>query len=205
MASLVVVDYDAGNLASVHNALNHLGIPNTVTRDPETVLQAERVIFPGVGAAGSAMETLRRTGLGEAVAAAVHKGTPVLGICIGCQIITEHSEEDGGIDCLGLVPGKAVRFRSEPGLKIPHMGWNEVRFAKQHPLFAGVADNTHFYYVHSYYPAVGEAHTFARSTYGTQEFPCVIGHNNLVATQFHTEKSGAAGLALLKNFTLWRP
>jgi len=126
MASLVVVDYGAGNLASVHNALIHLGIPSLVTRDPDVVAKADRVIFPGVGAAGSAMETLRQTGLGDAVRSVVSAGKPVLGICIGCQIILESSEEDGLVPCLGLLPGRAVRFKSEPGLKIPHMGWNQV-------------------------------------------------------------------------------
>lgn len=203
MASLVVVDYGAGNLTSVHNALDYLGVSNEVTSDPAVIAAADRVVFPGVGAAGSAMETLRRTGLGGAVRSAVLAGKPVLGICIGCQIITEFSEEDGGVPCLGLLPGRAVRFRSEPGLKIPHMGWNQVHFTQPHPLLAGVDSGCEFYFVHSYYPQVETALTFATTTYGSQQFSCVIGRDNLVATQFHTEKSGEAGLRLLKNFSQW--
>lgn len=203
MASLVVVDYGAGNLTSVHNALNFMGISNVVTNDPAVIDLADRVVFPGVGAAGSAMETLKRTGLGEAVRRAVQAGKPVLGICIGCQIITESSEEDGGVACLGLLPGRAVRFRSEAGLKIPHMGWNQVHFNQAHPLFAGVDSGSEFYFVHSFHPQVDASLSFAHTTYGSQTFPCVIGKDNLVATQFHTEKSGEVGLRLLKNFSQW--
>lgn len=203
MSSLVVVDYGAGNLTSVHNALNYLGISNAVTSDPAVIALADRVVFPGVGAAGSAMETLKRTGLGEAVRGAVKAGKPVLGICIGCQIITGSSEEDGGVECLGLLPGRAVRFRSEAGLKIPHMGWNQVYFTQPHPLLEGVPSGSEFYFVHSYHPEVAAEYAFAETTYGTQAFPCVIGNGNLVATQFHTEKSGEVGLRLLKNFSEW--
>lgn len=203
MPSLVVVDYGAGNLTSVHNALNYLGISNTVTQDPQVIAKADRVIFPGVGAAGSAMQTLQKTGLGESVRLAVAQGKPVLGICIGCQIITESSEEDGGVRCLGLIPGQTVRFRSEPGLKIPHMGWNQVHFTQSHPILQGIDSGTDFYFVHSYHPQVSEAHTFATTTYGSQIFPCVLGQGNLVATQFHTEKSGEPGLLVLKNFSRW--
>ena len=203
MSSLVVVDYGAGNLTSVHNALNFLGISNTVTSDTSVIARADRVVFPGVGAAGSAMETLSRTGLGEAVREAVKAGKPVLGICIGCQIITQSSEEDGGVECLGLLPGRAVRFRSEAGLKIPHMGWNQVHFTQPHPLLEGVPSGSEFYFVHSYHPEVAAEYSYAETTYGSQTFPCVIGKDNLVATQFHTEKSGEVGLRLLKNFSEW--
>ena len=131
--AITVVDYNAGNLTSVMNALKFIGADAKVSRDPAEIAKATRLIFPGVGAAASAMETLSKTGIGEAIKAVVKAGNPVLGICIGCQIILEESEEDGGVKTLGLIPGRAVRFKDEPGLKIPHMGWNQVNFTREHP------------------------------------------------------------------------
>lgn len=205
MANFVVVDYGAGNLTSVANALYHIGETPTISRDPGVIAAADRLVFPGVGAAGSAMNTLTQTGIGEAIAAVVKKGNPVLGICIGCQIILESSEEDGGVKTLGLLPGKAVRFKDEPGLKIPHMGWNQVNFTKQHPIFAGIESGSEFYYVHSYHPLVPAEISFAETTYGTQTFQCAVGRDTLIATQFHLEKSGEFGLKVLKNFCNWNP
>jgi len=205
MANFVVVDYGAGNLTSVANALYHNGETPTISRDPNVIAAADRLVFPGVGAAGSAMNTLVQTGIGEAIAAVVKKGNPVLGICIGCQIILESSEEDGGVKTLGLLPGKAVRFKDEPGLKIPHMGWNQVNFTKEHPIFAGIETGSEFYYVHSYHPQVPAEISFAETTYGTQTFQCVVGRDTLIATQFHLEKSGEFGLKVLKNFCSWNP
>ena len=129
---IIVVDYNAGNLTSVMNALAHIGADAKSSRDADEIAKATRLIFPGVGAAASAMETLTRTGIGDAIKAVVKAGNPVLGICIGCQIILDESEEDGGVKTLGLIPGKAVRFKDEPGLKIPHMGWNQVNFTQLH-------------------------------------------------------------------------
>lgn len=203
MANLVVVDYGAGNLTSVANALDHIGANATVSRDPAVIAAADKLVFPGVGAAGSAMNTLVTTGIGDAIATVVKKGNPVLGICIGCQIILESSEEDGGVKTLGLLPGKAVRFKDEPGLKIPHMGWNQVNFTKEHPIFAGIENGSEFYYVHSYHPQVPAEFSFAQTTYGTQTFQCAVGRDNLIATQFHLEKSGEFGLQVLKNFCNW--
>ncbi len=203
MANLVVVDYGAGNLTSVANALDHIGANATVSRDPAVIAAADKLVFPGVGAAGSAMNTLVTTGIGDAIATVVKKGNPVLGICIGCQIILESSEEDGGVKTLGLLPGKAVRFKDEPGLKIPHMGWNQVNFTKDHPIFAGIENGSEFYYVHSYHPQVPAEFSFAQTTYGTQTFQCAVGRDNLIATQFHLEKSGEFGLQVLKNFCNW--
>ena len=137
--AITVVDYNAGNLTSVMNALKYIGADAKVSRDPDEIAKATRLICPGVGAAASAMETLTRTGIGDAIKAVVKAGNPVLGICIGCQIILEESEEDGGVKTLGLIPGRAVRFKDEPGLKIPHMGWNQVNFTRA---FEAVATST---------------------------------------------------------------
>lgn len=204
MANLVVVDYGAGNLTSVANALCHIGETPTISRDPAVIANADRLVFPGVGAAGSAMNTLVSTGIGDAIATVVKKGNPVLGICIGCQIILESSEEDGGVKTLGLLPGKAVRFKDEPGIKIPHMGWNQVNFVRPHAIFEGIESGSEFYYVHSYHPQVPAEIALAETTYGTQTFQCAVCKDNLVATQFHLEKSGEFGLRVLKNFCGWK-
>lgn len=202
--SVVVVDYNAGNLTSVMNALEKIGAQAQSSRDPEVIAKATRLIFPGVGAAASAMDTLTKTGIGEAIKSVVNAGNPVLGICIGCQIILEESEEDGGVKTLGLIPGRAVRFKDEPGLKIPHMGWNQVNFTREHPIMAGVRSGCDFYYVHSYHPVVPAEYAFAESTYGTQTFQGLIGRDNLIASQFHLEKSGDVGLKVLDNFCNWK-
>ncbi len=200
MASLVVVDYGAGNLTSVANALSHIGASPIVSQKPEEIIQADRLVFPGVGAAKSAMDTLHSTGIGEAICEFAKKGNPMLGICIGCQIILDSSEENGGVQTLGMIPGRAVRFLDEPGLKIPHIGWNQVHFTKELPLFKGIPQDAEFYYVHSYYPQVASENAFAESVYGSQKFQCVVGKENVIATQFHLEKSGDYGLQVLKNF-----
>ena len=197
---MIIVNYGAGNLTSVYNALKYLGIESEVSSEPEKIEKANRIIFPGVGAAKAAMGNLNKTGIGEAVKNAVKKGTPVLGICIGCQIILESSEEDGGVQCLGLLEGKAVKFKNEPNLKIPHIGWNQVDFIKEHPLFKGILNNSNFYFVHSYHPNLNESNIYGVTTYGSQTFPCLIGKENLIAAQFHLEKSGETGLKMLGNF-----
>ena len=199
---IAIVDYRAGNLTSVANTFDFLGIENAVTSDPETILRADKVVFPGVGAAKSAMENLRSAGLVETLKRVVELGKPMLGICLGSQIVLDSSEEDGGVECLGLIPGKAVRFASEPGLAIPQMGWNQVKTAgTPHYVFDGIPDGTNFYFVHSYYPSpANPEHAIAKTTYGSQTFACALCAGNLVVTQFHPEKSGEAGLRLLKNF-----
>ncbi|MBP5189053.1 MAG: imidazole glycerol phosphate synthase subunit HisH [Fibrobacterales bacterium] len=199
---IAIVDYRAGNLTSVANACDFLGIENAVTSDPETILRADKVIFPGVGAAKSAMENLRAFGLVETLKRVVELGKPMLGICLGSQIVLDSSEEDGGVECLGLIPGKAVRFAAEPGLAIPQMGWNQVNVVgTPHFVFDGIPDGTNFYFVHSYYPSPeNPEHAVAKTTYGSQTFACALCSGNLVVTQFHPEKSGEAGLRLLKNF-----
>lgn len=202
---ITLLDYQAGNLTSVQRALHHLGIPSRITADPEEVLHAERIIFPGVGAAGAAMRVLQERGLDAALKESFGFGTPILGICIGCQIILTRSEEDD-TPCLDLLPGTCVRFRmGDPGLKVPHMGWNSVKVIQTHPVLRHVRPGDEFYFVHSYYPRPDDtASIFAESEYG-ETFPVAIGVENLFAVQFHAEKSGPLGLQLLENFSEWRP
>jgi len=207
---IAIIDYDAGNLTSVSRALSHINIDNVITNDIELIASAERVIFPGVGAAGSAMKSLTRLGLDDAIRQAVDSGKPVLGICLGTQIVLQKSQENQA-RCLGIING-SVRAFSEifqenqiKGLKIPHMGWNRIALKTDHPVFAGLKENDEFYFVHGYYPLPDNAdQVIATTDYGIV-FPSVIGMNNIVATQFHPEKSGNPGLKILKNFSKWKP
>lgn len=205
---IAIIDYEAGNLTSVARAISHLGAPCVVTQDMEAIAGAERVIFPGVGAAGSAMASLRRLGLDKALSDALASGKPVLGICLGTQIVFEESQEDLAT-CLGFLPGQVVRFPLrhvdvEGGeLKVPHMGWNGVTWRKAHPLFAGLPEEAEFYFVHSYYPAPSDPATIIGTTEYGLEFASAVGRDNLVAVQFHPEKSGAPGLKILQNFLAW--
>lgn len=201
---ITIVDYEAGNQTSVKRALEHLGIQAQISADPEVVRKAGRVIFPGVGHAGASMQVLAERGLDDALREAHHRGTPILGICIGCQIILTHSEE-GNTDGLNFLPGTCIRFRSgDPELKVPHMGWNIVRVTQPHPILAHIRPGDEFYFVHSYYPQPeNPANIYAVSDYGGS-FPVAIGKDNLFAVQFHTEKSGPVGLKLLENFASWK-
>lgn len=202
---LAIIDYKAGNLTSVRLALEHMGVPCQITSDVGRILAAERVIFPGVGAAGEAMRNLRELGLVDPLREVVARGTPFLGICLGTQIIFEYSEEDGGTDCVGLVPGKVLRFSpDDPSCKVPQMGWNTVCFRKDHPLFEGIEDESEFYFVHSYYPSPSDAdYVLAETEYAGVWFSSIVGKDNLFATQFHPERSGRIGLKLLQNFSRW--
>jgi glutamine amidotransferase len=205
---IAVVDYEAGNLASVKRSLQALEAHVTVTQDPAVVARAEKIIFPGVGAAGQAMSNLQRLGLDRALQESWETGKPILGICLGAQVIMHHSPENDTL-CLGLLRGEVCRL-SPPAagvlgerLKIPHMGWNQVRFLTGHQVFTGIPEGAEFYFVHSYYPSPADSnHVLGITDYG-QEFPSVVGARNLVATQFHPEKSGRFGLILLKNFLSW--
>ena len=205
---IAIINYKAGNLTSVERAVRALGFECQITRDLDRIKEAERVIFPGVGAAGAAMADLKQTGLDQVLKSIVQKGTPLLGICLGTQIIFEFSEEDGGTNCLGLLPGKVKRFptdMSEAGqrLKVPHMGWNRVRFIRDHPVFTGINPDHEFYFVHSYYPAPAkESHVTGLTDYGLT-FASVVTRGSLAAVQFHLEKSGRPGLKILKNFCEW--
>lgn len=200
---ITIVDYDAGNIRSVQRACKQVGIETVITQDPDDVLKAERVIFPGVGAAASAMQTLVRTGLDQAFREVVKKGVPSMGICIGAQIILDRSEESDTI-CLGLIPGETVRFKlTDPSLKIPHMGWNGVTVTQPHPLLEGIEPEDEFYFVHSYHPRpADDRHVYAVTDY-EKPFCCALGKDNLFATQFHPEKSGRLGLEVLKRFAAW--
>jgi glutamine amidotransferase len=200
---IVVVDYKAGNITSVQRALAHLGVESAVTPDPDELRRAEKVIFPGVGQAASAMEVLRERGLDQALCEAFARGTPILGICLGAQIVMARSDE-GNTECLNLVAGKAVRFSlSDRSLKIPHMGWNRIRILRAHPVLEGIRPEEEFYFVHSFYPQPDDPSSVIAECVHGAAFPAVIGRANLVAAQFHPEKSGPAGLRILRNFAGW--
>jgi len=202
---IAIVDYKAGNLTSVRLALQALHVEAQITSDPEIVRRADRIIFPGVGAAGAAMEEVRRFGLQPALVEFFESGKPFLGICVGTQILMEFSEEDGGTPCLGLIPGQVKRFQPKSHYdKIPQIGWNAVHFIRNHPIFEGIEDNSEFYYNHSYYPSPSEPqHSLAETDYADVTFSAILGRKNLIATQFHPERSGRIGLKLLDNFCKW--
>jgi glutamine amidotransferase len=198
------VDYGMGNLRSVSKALEHVAPRDRVlvTADPEAIRAAERVVVPGQGALPDCMRQLGASGAREAVIEAT-RSKPFLGICIGLQMLFERGEE-GDAAGLGLLPGRVPRFHLQ-GLKIPHIGWNEVKQARPHALWNGIADASRFYFVHSYYPEPRDAAlTAATAVYGLP-FTCAIARDNIFAVQFHPEKSQSAGLQLLSNFVRWRP
>jgi glutamine amidotransferase len=201
---IAVVDYGMGNLRSVAKALEHVA-PQAevrVTADPKEILACERVVVPGQGAMPDCMRQLAASGARDAVIAAARE-KPFLGICIGLQMLFERGEE-GNTPGLGLLAGSVPRF-TDRGLKIPHMGWNEVMQARPHPLWEGIASGSRFYFVHSYYPAPANAAlTAATCVYGAP-FTCAVARDNIFAVQFHPEKSQSTGLQLLSNFVRWRP
>ena len=200
-----IVDYRAGNLTSVRLAFETIGAAAEVTSDPAAIRAADRILFPGVGAAGSAMRNLDELGLADVLRERIAAGVPFLGICLGTQILFERSEDAGGTACLGILPGAARRFvpRSRAD-KIPEMGWNQARIVRPHPLLAGIPDDSDFYFVHSYYPAPAEPSDVVCTTeYCGAPFASMVGRGSLAATQFHPEKSGRVGLRLLANFAAW--
>jgi imidazole glycerol-phosphate synthase subunit HisH len=210
--TIAVVDYGMGNLRSVAKALEHVAPRTTVhvTADPQVVAAADRVVFPGQGAMPDCMRELETRGLHDAVVAAA-SDKPFLGICIGLQMLFEHSEE-GDTPGLGIIPGAVIRFpdaemRAPDGtrLKVPHMGWNEVVQAESHPLWRDIADGSRFYFVHSYFVQPTHPDVIAASTHYGVLFTCGIARDNIFAVQFHPEKSHAAGLQLLANFASWNP
>ena len=202
---IAIIDYEAGNLTSVARALTYLGYKNEITSAAETILDAERVIFPGVGAAKATMQTLQKLGLNDVLKDFFQTGKPMLGICIGIQILFEHSEEENA-ECLNLLPGCVKKYPATDTetqtetLKVPQIGWNEVYQTKPHAIFDNVPDPAHFYFVNSYYPEpASDDIVIGRTKYGL-EFCSAIAHDNLIATQFHLEKSGRVGLKMLNNF-----
>ncbi len=208
---IAIIDYRAGNLTSVARAVRRLGYECSVTDEHRKITGSDRVIFPGVGAAGKAMSDLKALGLDQVLRDVYASGKPILGICLGTQIIFEYSEEDD-TPCLGILPGVVRRF-PEPlidpdtgtRLKVPHMGWNVVDWLQEHPVFAGIDQDASFYFVHSYYPAPSEEDlVVGRTPYGLP-FASAVARDNLVAVQFHPEKSGRPGLNILSNFCKWDP
>jgi glutamine amidotransferase len=197
---IAIIDYDAGNLKSVEKACIRLGFDTVVTRDRDKILSADKIILPGVGAFGDAMEKLKGYGLEKVIKEAVGLGKPFLGICLGLQLIFESSEETPGVSGLGLIKGKIVRIPDTPGLKIPHIGWNDIKIKPESRLFKNVSDGAYVYFVHSYYlQAEDEADVAATTEYGAH-IHAAVEKGNIFATQFHPEKSGDIGLQILKNF-----
>lgn len=208
MTTVAVLDYGMGNLHSVAKALEHVGATKViVTHDPALVRSADRVVFPGVGAMRDCIAGMKAVGVDEEVREAV-KQKPVLAICVGMQALMNHSEENGGVDCLGMFAGKVKFFgnnlvESGERLKVPHMGWNEVQHMVDHALWRDIPQNSRFYFVHSYYVDVADRQLIAGQTHYGLDFTTAIAHDNLFAVQFHPEKSQKMGLQLLKNFVEW--
>ncbi|MCS5666796.1 MAG: imidazole glycerol phosphate synthase subunit HisH [Dehalococcoidia bacterium] len=194
---LVLIDYDSGNLRSVSRALESQGVNPLITGEPADLDGADAVILPGVGSGPAAMDALNERGLVTPIREYIASGKPFLGICLGLQLLMDRTEE-GDSCCLGVVPGNARLL--PPGLKVPHMGWNNVNFKNQHPLVAGIPQDSYFYFVHSYYAAPQDLEGVGGTTEYGIPFCSIYASGNLVATQFHPEKSGPAGLRLYKNF-----
>lgn len=205
---IAIIDYNAGNITSVARALHNIGQDFVITDDTKTLDSASHVIFPGVGAAGEAMAYLRQKKLDAWLKACLLSGKPLMGICLGTQIILDNSEENK-TNCIGLVAGSTKRFPEHlaaagQALKIPHMGWNRVTFRRNHPVFADIDPAAEFYFVHSYYPSPSDEIAILGTTEYGITFCSVLAVKNLVAMQFHPEKSGRPGLQILKNFCAWR-
>lgn len=197
---IAIVDYDAGNIKSVEKALQFLGEEPKVTREKEVLLQADKVIVPGVGAFGDAMSKMHQYGLVEILREIAKKRTPILGICLGLQLFFESSEESPGVEGLGLLPGKIVRIPDKEGFKIPHMGWNSIGINSSSRLLKGIEEGAYVYFVHSYYLQAAREADVAATTDYVVNIHAAAEHENIFATQFHPEKSGDIGLQILKNF-----
>lgn len=197
---IAIIDYDAGNLKSVEKALVSLGENPVVTRDKETILSADKVILPGVGAFGDAMEKLCQYDLPGVIRQVTEKGTPFLGICLGLQLLFESSEECEGMKGLSILPGRIVKFPDQPGFKVPHMGWNSLTIRPEARLFKGLDSGAYVYFVHSYYLEADRKSDVAASCEYGVTFGASVERGNIFACQFHPEKSGDTGLTILKNF-----
>ncbi len=197
---IAIVDYDAGNIKSVEKALCYIGEQPIVTRDKETILNADKVIVPGVGAFGDAMEKLHRYGLVEVLQEVAASGKPILGICLGLQLFFESSDEAPSVKGLSLLKGKIVRIPDKPGYKIPHMGWNSIEVNPKSKLLKGISKDAYVYFVHSFYLKADDKNDVAATTNYVVSIDAAAEHDNVFATQFHPEKSGAVGLQILRNF-----
>jgi glutamine amidotransferase len=197
---IAIIDYGMGNLRSVQKAIESVGHAAEITPDPEKVRAASKVILPGVGAFADAASELRRTGLGDAFRDAVRAGKPCLGVCLGLQLLFDVSEEDGEHQGLGLLPGRVVRFASTPGLKVPHMGWNTLRVRRPAPLLNGLGPEPSVYFVHSYHAVPDRPEDVAAESDHPGPFTAMVWRDNLMACQFHPEKSQKVGLAMYANF-----
>lgn len=195
-----IIDYGMGNLRSIQNALTFIGASHSLTRDPDELLRAAKLILPGVGSFRKAMENLVGLGIAESIVAAAKLGTPILGICLGMQLLADEGEEGGACNGLGLIGGKVTQLETGSiDQRVPHMGFNEVRFARPLPIFTGIADASHFYFAHSYH-LVGNRDDIAGTTTHGMPFTSIVARKNIVGTQFHPEKSQSHGLRLLRNF-----
>jgi glutamine amidotransferase len=197
---IAIIDYQMGNLRSVQKAFEKVGHAAEISSDPKVLANADRIVLPGVGAFQDAIAELHRRHLIGPIEDAVAEGKPILGICLGLQLLFDVSYEDGEHEGLGIVPGKVVRFQISPEYKVPHMGWNECRHVREAPIMAGIEDGSHFYFVHSYHVVPDDRDVVALEADYDQPFCAMIRRDNLIATQFHPEKSQAKGLHMLRNF-----
>ena len=195
-----IIDYDAGNIRSVEKALSYLGEKTVVSRNPETLKNADKVILPGVGSFGQAMENLHRYEVVPVIQDMIKEGKPFLGICLGLQLLFESSEESPGVEGLGILKGKILKIPSSPGLKIPHMGWNSLQLQNNGRLYRNIPQDTYVYFVHSYYLQAREPEIVKAVTEYSTEIHASVEKDNVFACQFHPEKSGKYGLEILKNF-----
>jgi glutamine amidotransferase len=204
MQSIAIIDYGMGNVRSVQKAIEHVAPNDTVliTNNSELINEADRIVFPGQGAMGACMQALNEHGLTDIIKRSAHE-KPFLGICLGMQLLFDHSQENGGTEGLSIISGNVVKFdKSE--LKIPHMGWNTVKQSSDHPLWHNIDDNSRFYSVHSYYVSQADASTVAGTTHYGIDFTCAVAKDNMFAVQFHPEKSQHDGLQMLTNFVHWQ-
>lgn len=197
---VAIIDYGAGNLSSVKKALDYLGAESIITDDKNEITSASHIILPGVGSFGDAMESMRNRDLVDTVKEIAVSGKPFLGICLGLQLLFEGSEESPGVEGLGLLKGKITQIPKNNGLKVPHIGWNSVNVRKDDGIFKNIEQNSFFYFVHSFYLTESQGNIAAATTQYGVEIECAVEQGNLFATQFHPEKSGKAGLKLLKSF-----
>ena len=197
---IAIIDYDAGNIKSVEKAMNYLGQEAVITRDRDVILASDKVILPGVGAFGDAMQKIKEYHLTNVIYDVVEQKKPFFGICLGLQLLFESSEESKGVAGLGILKGDIVRIPAKQGLKIPHMGWNTIQVKEDATLFRGISKDAYVYFVHSYYLKAKEIEDVAATTFYSTEIHAAVEHDQVFACQFHPEKSGTVGLKILENF-----